>query len=244
MRPLAIGLLTIALALPAEAAQRLTTKASIAEAQAWIARRDGDPSFAVRTVRGRIRGFNETRTYPAASMSKAMLMVAVLRGARGRALTGAEQRLVSRMIRRSSNKAARRLFARHGSLALDYVAQLARMRYFDSLGTLFEGTVAASDQARFFARIDRLVPRRHRRYARDLLAGIVERQRWGIAPAAERRGLKILFKGGWRRGISHQVALLERGRRRVALAILTRGPDQEYGRATIAGVARRVLSAG
>jgi hypothetical protein len=238
---LALGLVAVITAAPPAGAQRLTTKASIAQARQWVAQRAGDPSFAIVTARGRLRGWRRTRTYPAASVSKAMLMVAALRSARGRALTADERDLLAPMMRRSSNKTARALFERYGSLGLERVARLAGMRHFASLGSLFEARIAAADQARFFARIDRLVPRRHRRYARGLLTRVVPRQRWGIPPAAEPLGYRVLFKGGWRRGTSHQVALLERGSRRVALAVLTRGPDQAYGRATITGVARRVL---
>ena len=39
-----------------------------------------------------------------------------------------------------------------------------------------------------------------------------------------------MFKGGWRIGIFHQVALLERDGRRVALAVFTSGTEQGYGR--------------
>jgi hypothetical protein len=240
-RALAIGLVTVIAAAPADAAQRLTTKASIKKARQWVAHRAGDPSFAVVTARGRRRGWHGGRTYPSASVSKAMLMVAALRSARGRALARDERRLIAPMIKRSSNQAARALFARFGSLGLERVAQLSRMRYFASLGTLFEARIAARDQARFFARIDRLVPRRHRRFARYVLANVVRYQRWGIHRPARRRGYRVFLKGGWRTGITHQVALLERGGRRVALAVLTRGPTQAYGRATITGVARRVL---
>ena len=66
-------------------------------------------------------------------------------------------------------------------------------------------------------------------------------QRWGIAPVARLRRLRIFFKGGWRTGITHQVALLERGRQRIALAILTRSPSIPYGEETIERIARRVL---
>jgi beta-lactamase class A len=229
------------LACPAEA--RMTTAASIRAAKEFIQARAGDPSFAVITERGRLRGWHKDRTYPAASVAKAMLLVAVLRDARHRALTGEERSLVGPMIHRSSNKTARVLFARYGSLALERVAQLAHMRYFDSRGTLFEGTIAARDQARFFLGMDRLIPKRHRAYARGLLSGIKRSQRWGIPPAAAAHHLRIFFKGGWRRGITHQVARLERTRRRrIAVAVLTRSPNRPYGEATIEGVARRLLA--
>jgi hypothetical protein len=67
-------------------------------------------------------------------------------------------------------------------------------------------------------------------------------QRWGIAPVAEERGFHVMFKGGWRIGIFHQVALLERDGRRIAVAVLTSGTDHGYGRETQAGIAARVLA--
>ena len=63
-----------------------------------------------------------------------------------------------------------------------------------------------------------------------------------LPPAARRHHLRVFFKGGWRRGIVHQVALLERGKLRVAIAVLTNGPTMAYGEATIEGIAERVLS--
>ena len=107
------------------------------------------------------------------------------------------------------------------------------------VGALFEARITAADQARLFLRIDRLVPARHRAYARALLAGIVGPQRWGIAPVAPRAPLRRLLQGAaGARGSSHQAALLERDGRRVALAVLTSGePTVAYGQATLAGVA-------
>jgi hypothetical protein len=93
-----------------------------------------------------------------------------------------------------------------------------------------------------FLRIDRLVPPAHRHYARKLLSSIVPEQRWGIARAARREHVKIFFKGGWRNGITHQVALLERRRQRVALAVLTSGsPSMGYATETIERIATRII---
>ncbi len=56
-------------------------------------------------------------------------------------------------------------------------------------------TITAREQARFFLRIERFIPRRHRAYAMRLLNSIIHRQRWGIPPVAP-RGWKLYFKGG------------------------------------------------
>ena len=49
-------------------------------------------------------------------------------------------------------------------------------------------------------------------------------------------------EGGWRAGIDHQVALLERFDRLIALAVFTSGESAADGRATEAGIASRVLA--
>ena len=118
----------------------------------------------------------------------------------------------------------------------------AGMRKFTDVGHWAGARVTAADQARLFLRIDKLVPAAHRRYARKLLSSIVTPQRWGIARAARRERMKVFFKGGWRNGITHQVALLERGGRRLALAVLTSGsPSIAYAEETIERIASRVL---
>jgi hypothetical protein len=93
-------------------------------------------------------------------------------------------------------------------------------------------------------RVDRLTPGQHRAYALRLLRTIVRRQRWGIAKVAP-RGWRLYFKGGWGSGtgrVDHQVALLMRGRHRVAVAITTTdNGSHAAGKATLRGVARRLL---
>ena len=174
-----------------------------------------------------------------------MLLVAVLRRANGRRLSSGDRALLKPMITLSDNDAASALYAQVGGDGLRNVAQAAGMHRFTEVGHWAGARITAADQARLFLRIDRLVPGAHRRYARKLLSSIVREQRWGIAPVARRRNMKIFFKGGWRRGITHQVALLERGGRRIALAILTSGaPTQAYGEETIERIALRVLQRG
>jgi hypothetical protein len=55
----------------------------------------------------------------------------------------------------------------------------------------------------------------------------------------------LYFKGGWGSGTGwadHQVALLRRGRRRLAVAILiTWSPSHAYGKETLRGIAARLL---
>ncbi len=191
-----------------------------------------------------MRGYNLSAQFRCASMSKAMLLVAVLRRAATRALTAHEAALLGPMVTESDNDAGHAVYASVGGDAgLVAVARAARMTHFLPVGAVFEARITAADQARLFLRIDRLVPARHRAYARELLAGIIKPQRWGIAPVAERRGFRVSFKGGWRKGITHQAALLERDGRRVGLAVLTSDePNLAYGSATLAGVTARVLN--
>jgi Beta-lactamase enzyme family len=146
------------------------------------------------------------------------------------------------MITVSDNDAAGAVYRRVGAAGLYAVAHVAGMRRFRDVGWWASARLTAADQARFFLRIDRLVPAAHRRFARSLLSSIVTSQRWGIPPIAQRHGLKAFFKGGWRTAITHQVALLEKGDRRIALAVFTSGePSMGYGEQTIAGIAARVL---
>jgi hypothetical protein len=220
---------------------RLVAHGGIEDAQRWARQRAGTVAFAVAEGR-RIRGVAIHRTYYSASVVKAMLALALIRSARDRALTASERGLLRPMITYSDNDAASTIYALVGSAPLYGIARAAGMRHFSIGGNWADALLTAHDQARLFLRIDRLTPRRHRSYFRGLLASIVPSQRWGIAPVAGERGFHIMFKGGWRIGIFHQVALLERGGKRIALAILTRSADHGYGRETQSGIASRVLA--
>jgi beta-lactamase class A len=217
----------------------------VSSAAAYANKRAGQVTFAVRTPR-RLYGRGVNRVVPSASVIKAMLLVAYLRrkSVRHRALTRADRRLLSPMIRRSDNAAASRVRQIVGDSGLWGLAARARMRRFRPESPWGLSRIDASDQARFFFRIDRFVPRRHRRTALRLLRSIVRSQRWGVGRARP-RGWALYFKGGWGSGtgwVDHQVALLRRGRRRLALAILiTNSPSHAYGKQTLRGVARRLL---
>ena len=106
---------------------------------------------------------------------------------------------------------------------------------------------SALDQARFFLRFDRLVPR-PRAYARWLLSSIDARPALGLLPSLRRVGFKTFFKGGWRG--RHRSARARGGAVRApghlaSMAVLTDGnPSHAYGAATLRGVAERIFRAG
>jgi Beta-lactamase enzyme family len=220
----------------------LVAHGGVTAAQRYAATRPGAVAFALMDERGGIHGRNVDTPFRSASMTKAMLLVAVLRRAADRPLTGDEQNLLGPMITKSDNDAADEVYEGVGDLGLQAVAQAAHMRHLQPVGALFETRITAADQARFFFRIDRLVPPRHRGYARQLLHGIIAPHWWGIATVARARHFTVYFKSGWRKDIEHQAALLERFGRRVSLAVLTSGESAADGRATEAGIAARVLA--
>jgi hypothetical protein len=217
----------------------------VKEAASYAAARAGAVSFGVRTRRG-LRGVGVERVVPSASVIKPMLLVAYLRrpGVRDRALRPGERALLGPMIRRSDNAAASRVCNIVGTGGLARLARRARLRRFHATRPWGLSSIDVADQTRFFLHIDRLVPRRHRRYALRLLGSIVTSQRWGIARVRP-RGWALYFKGGWGSGTGwadHQVALLRRGRRRLSVAILiTSSPSHAYGNETLRGVAARLL---
>jgi hypothetical protein len=232
---------------PARTNPAMVKKADIEVARSYARSRQGTVAFAVLEKNARSRrprGLRRTQRFPSASVSKAMLLIAYLRSAGSRTLIDTERAVLRPMIVVSDNDAADTVYARVGGSGLRAVAVAANMRKFTELGYWANAQITAADQARLFLRIDRLVPVRHRRFARKLLSSIVGEQRWGIPAAARRHRLKAFFKGGWRAGIVHQVALLQHKRngRRVALAVLTSGaPSIGYSEETIEGIAARLL---
>jgi hypothetical protein len=215
----------------------------VRDARAYVRGRAGTVAFAVARPGGRIRGINIDRVFFSASVVKAMLALEVVREAAHRDLTATERALLHPMITVSDNNAASAVYRRVGGAGLNRVAAAAHMTHFRDVGNWADAHITAADQVRLFLRIDKLAPKRHRDYLRGLLGSIASFQRWGIAPVAEARDFHIMFKGGWRNNLSHQVALLERDGHRIALAVLTTGASDGFGRLTETGVAERVLAA-
>lgn len=217
----------------------------VAAARAYAARRPGTTTFAVRTE-GRLFGHETRRSVPAASVLKAMLLVAYLRSGdvRGRRLRRADRALLAPMVRRSDDVTATRVRDIVGDRGLYRLARASRMTRFATAPIWGMSRIDANDQTRFLLHLDRYVPRRHRAYALGLLRAIVPSQRWGIGRVAP-RGWRLHFKGGWGSGsgaVDHQVALLRRGGLRVAVAILTTSNGSHAaGKVTLRGVARRLL---
>ena len=215
-------------------------------ANAYADTRPGTVAFAVRTDR-RLWGRDLDRPVQSASVTKALLLVAYLRqpGVRSRDLRPDERHLLSPMVRWSNNKKAGAIASRLGASRVDRVARFGGMPGYHLVMPCWGcSLITAREQSRFFLHIDALVPPRHRAYAMELLRTVVHTQRWGIAEVAP-AGWTLYFKGGWGSGrglVDHQVALLQRGRERVAVAILTTvSGTHRDGKATLRGVAQRLL---
>jgi zinc D-Ala-D-Ala dipeptidase len=214
--------------------------------QRWLRARGGSNSWALRDSWGRMHGYAPQRAYVSASLVKAMLLVAYLRGIGNRAPDAGERASLGPMITVSSNDAADTIYYGVGDAALYRLARLAGMKSFSVAGYWGNARFSAEDQARFFNRIDRLVPRASRPYARGLLSSIASYQRWGFSRYSRPAGFKTFFKGGWRGTgagqLVHEAALFERGDTRISMAVLTDGnPSHEYGTETLRGVAQRLF---
>ena len=202
--------------------------------------------FAVIGLDGVMHRFDASATAPMASTFKVMLLATYLRqhSVRHRKLNDSDKALLDPMITRSDSTAATRVRDIVGVDAIVRLAHDAGMRNFSYNSVWGLSRDSSRDQARFMYHLERFIPREHRHYARKLLSGIVPSQRWGIGRVRP-RGWKLFFKGGWGSGsgaVDHQVALLKRHGERVSVAILTESdPSHAYGKATLRGVAARLL---
>lgn len=225
----------------------LPTAAQVMDARAFAERRSGVVSFAVIDTADKLRCYRCRARYASASVVKAMLLVAYLASLadESRTLSLSHQAQLEAMIRVSDNQSATEIYDHVGDAAIRRLAKQVGMRDFSVSGGWATARITAADQARFFKLIDEHVPAENREYISQLLASVVASHAWGI-PEVSRPEWNTLFKGGWRRTargqLVHQVARLERGDTVMAIAVLTDGnPRQAYGRATIRGIASRLL---
>jgi hypothetical protein len=168
---------------------------AIESALEWAESREGRVSVAVVDTNGHLVGMDEHRHYRSASLVKAMLLVQYLR--RHRTLDAGMEDTLRRMIVESDNAAADVVFAEVRPAGLRRLAERLGMRDFVVSDQWVLTQVSAADQARFFFELDAHVPRRHRAFAREVLAGITPRQRWGIVAASGPLGWATFFKSGW-----------------------------------------------
>lgn len=224
------------------------SSAALRKARLWLADRVGYAAFAVVDSSGRLAGWNLRRPFVSGSVTKAMLLVSYLRS--HPVLAADERAVLTRMIELSDNRAADVVYDRvGGDAALRAIAGLAGMQGFVAeRGFWGYATITAADQARFFVDMDRLIPKRHRPFARAILSNLIPWQRYGLVRVARWRGWQSFTKGGWRSGLHggrliHQVSRLERRGVAISVAVLTDGqPTRKYARATIEGVALRLLT--
>ncbi len=217
---------------------------AVAAAEAWIAGRDGDVAFAVVDTRGRAAGgCRPHRPFQLASLAKAILLVAALR--KDPTPDAATAATLARMITESDNDAAHAVFARVGAAGMRAVAETAGLEDYVQGEGWVDTRDSAADQATLFWRFEELVPARGRRLARELLAGVVPIQRWGIPAAAGPEGWRSFFKAGWLgkdNKLMVQAAWLEKGKKRWALAVMSdENPTRSYGWDTQKGLTGLLL---
>jgi hypothetical protein len=166
------------------------------EAIRYIETRSGNVSFAVKTPGGRLVSYRGGRQVAAASVIKAMFMTAYLRRAsvRSRRLRAEDRGLLGPMIKRSNNETASRIANILGPKRMYRLARDAGMRRFYYTRPWGSSLITASDQARFFLRFERYIPRRHEDYARYLLSHVTPSQRWGIGELRKTE-LAVLLQG-------------------------------------------------
>jgi hypothetical protein len=220
--------------------------ARIATAERFLDTRAGHTALAVVDSHGHLSGVREYETFETASLVKAMILVAFLqlRASEHRGLDAADRSLLGPMIQVSDNDAASAVLAIIGPAALVRIAHQAHMRSFaNGVGWWAYAQTSAADQARFFAKQDRLIPPQFDGYARWLLSHIIAWQTWGVTAIAG-PAFEVFAKSGSfpSRSLTHIVARFERPHRTFTAAILTDDePSTSYGVETIDGVVARLL---
>jgi hypothetical protein len=223
------------------------SQSAIAAAARYLAGRAGRTSFAVVDSSGRLSGMNTREHFQTASVIKVMMLVAYLQRleAHHRGLQASDRALLYPMIHESNNDSASAVLGVVGESAVERVAHEAGMfDYTPGVGWWAYSQTSAADQARFFAQLEKLTPRRFYPYERGLMSTIEPEQSWGVPPVARPRW-QVFFKTGAlpSEGLLNEVARLERPGITFTVAVFTDGdPSMAYGEQTIEGIGSILLA--
>lgn len=228
-------------------APRCVGDAAIKRARDYAKHRPGIVTFAVQE-RGKLSSYRGGVPLRSASLVKAMLLVTDLRrhAASHAPLSGGDRDRLRRMITVSDNGAATATFNVVGRGAVLRLARAAGMRHYSVGGGWGTSQLTASDQARFWAHLDHLLPRTYRAYGRLLLRSISHGQVWGGAPVTRRHGFRTMFKSGWlpqpAGWLVHQGLRIERGSCTIGITVLTgHQRSMAAGITSIRGVVERLV---
>lgn len=207
---------------------------------------------------GRELAYNTFRNETLSTI-KVLVLVTLLRRSqeRGVALTSGQRTLASNMIRYSDNAATDSLIAQIGRTSIVRVARDVGMSstvvQTGSYGTSWWGysTTIPGDLVRVLRTIvlpTGYLTNANRTYARDLMATVTARQRWGVCDPPLPSSVFTAVKNGWgpRTGgyRVNSVGYVHGNNRWYSLAILSRSHNGfTYGRATVNAVSTLVYSA-
>ncbi len=208
--------------------------------------------FAVVSAGGQVLAQdNGDMQVPGASITKAMLLVAYLEQLGNRPVPPAAQAELEPMIEISDNGAGSWTFAQVGAAGVQAVANQAGMTGFrldtsDPAYTHGQSLVTALDFARFFARVDQLMPAKNRAYGMGLLDSISAGDRWGILDANV--GVTA-SKAGWKTEgavwVVNQAGQLQTEGQSAGLAVVSEGATSlTAGESIMQTVASDLLPAG
>ncbi|QFG21030.1 serine hydrolase [Actinomadura sp. WMMB 499] len=226
---------------------------------AYLDERPGSVSLAVRDASGEVSyDYGDGLRTATASIVKVNIVMALLLRAQraGRPLTRAERDLAERAVTVSDNDAASALWRTIGG-AEGLAAANEDLGPRDTApgpgGFWGSTTTSAADQAELLtALVSPASPLSapNRRYVRDLMAGVVPAQAWGVSAAADPSAEPVL-KNGWLPRDAHggrwtinSIGLVRAAGRLLLIAVLSeRHPSMRAGIETVERAARTVTAA-
>lgn len=188
--------------------------------------------------------------FDSASVIKATILAALLRGGSGTRLSAAERTSADRMITESDNDAATALWRTVRGTRMRRFLALANMTHtIPGPGHAWGLTqITARDelrQLRLLTSANPVLTRAARGYELSLMRRVDPAQRWGV-PAGAPAGMKVEVKNGWlplRSGGWHvnSIGCVSGGHRQHCMAVLSDGnPSMGYGVRTVAAVASAI----